>query len=198
MLALAALDHRGQQHQLAALGQGQHLIDHLRDGAGLEVLAVFGTARRAGTSEQQAQVVVDLGDGADRGARVVGGGLLLDGDRRRQPLDVIDVGLLHHRQELSGVGGERLHVAPLALGVERVEGQRRLARARKPGDHDQAVAGQLDVDLLEVVGACTPDHDPVHSHLMVRWQNLDYTPAMQCAPKRRWSERFLCGPESLE
>ncbi len=106
VLALASADHRGQQHQLAAFRQRHHLVDHLRDGLGLEVFAVFRAARGAGTGEQQAQVVVDLGDGADGGARVVGGGLLLDGDRRRQPLDMVHVGLFHHRQELARIGGQ--------------------------------------------------------------------------------------------
>ena len=74
---------------------------------------------------EQAQVVVDLGDGAHRRARVAAGGLLLDRDRRRQPLDVVDVGLLHLPEELAGVGGEALHVAALPLGVDGVEGQAR-------------------------------------------------------------------------
>ena len=91
--------------------------------------AVLRALRIAGAGEQQAQVVVDLGDRADGGARIVAGGLLLDGDRRRQALDQVDVGLVHQLQELARVGRQRLHVATLALGVERVEGERGLARA---------------------------------------------------------------------
>ena len=90
---------------------------------------VVGAIGRAGAREQQPQVVVDLGHRADGRARVVAGGLLLDGDRRRQALDQVDVGLLHQLQELARVGGERLDVAPLALGVEGVEGERGLSRA---------------------------------------------------------------------
>ena len=56
-------------------------------------------------------------------------------------------------QELPRVGGEGLDVPPLPLGVERVEGQRALARTAQPGDHDQAVAGQVEVHPLEVVDA---------------------------------------------
>ena len=105
----------------------------------------------AGPGVEQAEVVVDLGDGADRRARIVGGGLLLDGDGRRKPFDVIDVGLLHGGQELPRVGGQRFHVASLPLGVEGVEGERRLARPGQPGDHDQLVAGQVKVDVVEIV-----------------------------------------------
>ncbi len=63
------------------------------------------------------QVVVDLGHRADGGARVVAGGLLLDGDRRRQAFDQIDVGLVHQLQELARVGAQAFDVAALAFGV---------------------------------------------------------------------------------
>ena len=113
----------------------------------------------ADAREQQAQVVVDLGDRADGGARVLGGGLLLDGDGRRQPVDVVDVGLLHHLQELARVGRQALDVAALALGIDGVEGERGLARARQPREHDQRVARDLEVDVLQVVLARAADVD---------------------------------------
>jgi hypothetical protein len=101
LLALALAHHRCQQHP-ALRSQGlvpfhrQHLVDHLADRLRFQREAVVGAARRADARVQQAQVVVDLGDRADRGARVVAGRLLLDRDRRAQPLDVVDVGLVHH------------------------------------------------------------------------------------------------------
>ena len=49
--------------------------------------------------------------------------LLLDGDGRREAADRIVERLVHLAEELAGVGAEALDVAPLALGVERVEGQ---------------------------------------------------------------------------
>ena len=88
---------------------------------------------------EHAQVVVDLGDRADRRARVVARGLLLDRDRRREPADVVVLRLLHLPEELARVGRERLDVAALALGVERVERERRLARARRPREDDERV-----------------------------------------------------------
>ena len=62
----------------------------------------------------------------------------------REAVDLVDVRLLHHLQELAGIGGERLHVAALALGIDGVEGERGLARAREPGEHHQLVARDLD------------------------------------------------------
>jgi hypothetical protein len=163
LLALAAADHRGDDHQLGVFGQGQHRVDHLRDALGFEgVLRVVGAVGRAGAGVEQAQVVVDLGDGAHRGARVVAGGLLLDGDGRRQALDQVHVGLFHQLQELPRVGRQALHIAALALGVERVEGQRALAGAGQAGDHGELVARDVEGDVLQVVGAGTADSDGVH------------------------------------
>ena len=107
--------------------------------------------RHADAGVEQAEVVVDLGDGADGRAGVARGRLLVDRDRRRQALDEVDVGLVHLAEELAGVGRERLDVAALALGVDGVEGERGLARAGQPGEDDQPVAGQLERDVLQVV-----------------------------------------------
>ena len=162
VLPLARRDHRGQQHEPGPLRLGQDLIHHLGDGLGRQGGPVLRAARFPHPGEEQAQVVVDLGDGPDGGAGVVGGGLLLDGDGRGQALDVVDVRLLHDRQELPGIGREGLHIAPLALGIDGVEGQGRLAGPRKPGEDDEAVPGQVEVDVLEVVGAGAADADAVH------------------------------------
>jgi hypothetical protein len=54
---------------------------------------------------------------------------LLDGDRRGQPIDRVNVRLFHQAKELTGVRRQRLDVAALAFGVDRIEGERRFARA---------------------------------------------------------------------
>ena len=158
-LALAVARHRGQHHQPRVFGQRQHRIDHLADALRLQRQVVVGAEGRAGAGVEQAQVVVDLGDGADGGARVVAGGLLLDADGRRQALDHVDVGLVHQLQELPRVGRQALDVAPLAFGIQRVEGQAGLARARQPGDDHQRLARDVQVDVLQVVGARAADAD---------------------------------------
>jgi hypothetical protein len=162
VLALAGRHQRRQQHAVLALRQLQHLVHHLAHRLRGEVDAVVGAARDAGAGVQQAQVVVDFCDRAHGGARVVAGGLLLDRDGRRQALDGVDVGFVHHRQELPGIGRQRLHVAALALGIEGVEGQRGLARARQAGDDDQPVTRQVDIDVGQVVGAGAADADQIH------------------------------------
>ena len=91
--------------------------------------------------------------------RVVRGGFLLDGNRWGKPFDVVDIRLFHHRQELAGIGRQRLDVAPLPFRKDRVERQRRLARTRQPGDHDQLVTRQVKVDVFQVMGACAANAD---------------------------------------
>ena len=121
---------RRQDHDPRFFRQCQDRIHHLRHGLRSQRHAVGRAVGLSDPREQQPQVVVDLGDGADGRARIVTRRLLLDGDRGRQPLDQIDVGLLHQLQELARVCRERLDVAPLAFGIQGVERQRRLARSR--------------------------------------------------------------------
>ena len=61
--------------------------------------------------------------------------------------------------ELARVGVERFEVAALALGEQDVEGEGGLARARHAGDHGEAAARDLDVDVLQVVLARLVDAD---------------------------------------
>ncbi|OQC05044.1 MAG: hypothetical protein BWX79_02369 [Alphaproteobacteria bacterium ADurb.Bin100] len=158
-LALLLARHGRQDHEPCALWQCQRGVHHLAHGLGLQWHAVVRAVGRAGAGEQQAQVIVDLGHRAHGGARVVAGGLLFDGDRRGESLDQVHVGLVHQLQELPCVGGKALHIAALALGVERVERQAGLARSRQPGDHHQLVARDVKVDVLQVVGARPPHTD---------------------------------------
>src|SRR5439155_3780355 len=122
------------------------------------------TVRPTDAGVEQPQVVVDLGDRADGRARIPRGRLLVDRDRRREAVDRVDVGLLHHLQELARVGRERLDIAALPLGVDRVEGKARLPGPGEPGDADQAVPGQPDSDVLEVVLPGAVDNELVGRH----------------------------------
>src|SRR5262249_61765980 len=84
--------------------------------------------RLADARVEQPEVVVDLGHGADRRARVPRRRLLVDRDRRRKPVDRVDVRLLHHLQELPRVCAEALDVAPLPLPLYPVQPPPHLAR----------------------------------------------------------------------
>ena len=64
VLALAAEDHGREHEGAAALRVREDLIGHLVGGLALDHPSALGAVRRAYAREQQAQVVVDLGDGA--------------------------------------------------------------------------------------------------------------------------------------
>ncbi len=159
VLPLAAPDHGCEHLEPSAILEREHPVDDLLGGLSLD----RGTAGRAvgapGAGVEEAEIVVDLGDGADRRPRVLRGGLLVDAHRGRQALDEVDVGLVHLAEELAGIGRQRLDVAALALGEDRVEGQAGLARAGQPGEHDQRVAGKVERDVLEVVLPRSPDDE---------------------------------------
>ena len=104
MFALAVTHHRGEQHEFAAFGHREDGIHHLRNGLCFQRDTVGWAARIPHPGKQQPQVVVDLGDGADRGPRVMRGRFLLDRNGGRQAFDMVDVRLFHHRQKLPRVG----------------------------------------------------------------------------------------------
>ena len=151
VLTLAAPDDGREHLEAAALLQHEDAVDDLLRGLTLDRCTAGGTVGATRAGIEQAEVVVDLGDRADGRAGILRRGLLVDADGRAQALDEVDVGLVHLPQELAGVGRERLHVASLALGEDRVEGKAGLARAGEPREHDERVAGQVERDVLEVV-----------------------------------------------
>ena len=151
VLALAVAHDRRVDGELRPLGQLQHLVDDRLLRLAGDRAPADRAVRTAHARVEQPQVVVDLRHRADGGARVARRRLLVDGDGRREAVDRVDVGLLHHLEELARVRGERLDVAALPLRVDRVEGEARLPGAGEPGDRDQLVPRQADGDVLEVV-----------------------------------------------
>ena len=72
---------------------------------------------------------------------------------------MIHVRLFHHVEELARIGGQRLDIAALPFGIDRIEGERRLAGPGQAGDDHQLVARNIHVDGLEIVLARTAHFD---------------------------------------
>ena len=161
--ALAAPHHRGQHLEPGAFGQLQDVVDDLLGGLADQPFAGLGIVGDADAGVEQAEVVVDLGDGADGGARVARRGFLVDGDGRGKPLDEVHVGLVHLTQELAGVGRKRFDVTALALGVDGVESEGRLARTGQAGERDQLLPRKLEGHIAKVVLA-RPAHHQLVAH----------------------------------
>ena len=98
-----------------------------------------------------AQHRVRIGDGADGGARVRPHALLVDEDRRGQPLEQVDLGARLGRQEALYERAVRLVDEALRLGGDRAEDQRALAGAGHAGEDREPALRDLDADVLEVV-----------------------------------------------
>ena len=102
-------------------------------------------------AEQDAQQGVSVRDRAHRGPGVRAHPLLVDEDRRGQPIEHVHVGPRQARHEALEEGAVRLVDHPLRLRGDRVEDQRALARAGDTGEHRQPALGDLDIHVLEVV-----------------------------------------------
>jgi hypothetical protein len=129
-------------HRVLAHGQRRHPIEQL------------GPARK-----QQFQVVVELGHRPDRGARRAHRVGLVDGDRWRHAVDVVHRRAVHAVQKLPRVGRERLDVAALSFGKQRVEHQAGFARPAGAGHHRQLTGADVQVEVAQIVLPRAADAD---------------------------------------
>ncbi len=100
---------------------------------------------------EHAQQVGERRDAAHAGTRRGRTALLLQGHGRGQAVDLVDLRHRHLVKKPPRVGRHGFKVTPLRLRVERAEGQRRFAGTRHAGEHHQRVAGDDQIDVLEVV-----------------------------------------------
>ena len=100
---LAPAHHRRQHQKLRTLFKRHDRIYHLVDGLAADQPAADRTMRLADSGVEQAQIVVNLRHRTDGRTRIAVGRLLVDGNRRRKPLDVLYVRFFHLAEELSRV-----------------------------------------------------------------------------------------------
>ena len=153
-------DNGRQNHQTGSFRHGQNRIDHLRDGLGGQgIFGMFWAVRCADACKKQTQIVIYFRDGADGRPGIVRGRFLVNGDGRRKPFDQIHIRFFHKLQKLAGVGRERFDITALSLRIKGVESKRGLPGTGKSGDDDQLVAWQIDLDVFQIVCACTANND---------------------------------------
>lgn len=153
VVALAVADERSKDENLLAEIVLENHRDHLFLGIFHHLLHALIGVGRGGAGEEQAEVVVDLRGRSHRGSRILVGRLLLNGDDGGETRDLVHVGALHIAQEIAGIGRESLDIAALALGIDGVESQRRLARPAQAGEDRERVAGNDDINILQIVDA---------------------------------------------
>ncbi len=167
----------GRHDHDPVIGRERH--DTLHDlvgglaGDGLAAIRAMGHADRG---IEQAQIIVNLGDGADGRTRTAAGGFLFDGNRWAEAIDRIDVGALHLIEKLPGVGGKRFHIAALAFGINRIEGERGFPGAAQTRNDRQSIPRNLDVNILQVVLARAAHRNPGDGHLRsTLWTSVTWT-----------------------
>ncbi len=163
-LALLAADQRCENDDPDRPRQVEDLLENLLAGLGRDRSAALRAVAGADPGVEYAKIIVDLGDCADRAARALAGRFLGDRNRRAQALDPLDVRLGHLAEKLPRVAREALDVAALALGVERVEGQRALARAAHARQANELVSRQDEIDAAEIMLSGTFDNDVGSGH----------------------------------
>jgi hypothetical protein len=156
----AAAGERRADDQPGADGESEEGADDrvrrgARDGASA-ARAVGG----ADAGPEHAEELVDLGEGADGGARRGRDEAALgDADARREPGEQLVGGLSRRAELLAHVARQRFDEAALGLGVQRVERERGLAAAGGPREDEEALAREVEVDGAEVVFARAADLD---------------------------------------
>ena len=162
--------HREGDHHPRIMGSGR-ARQHLRVNAlGRVVLhrpCGLPVVQLAQAREQQLQVVIQLGHGAHGGARTAHRVGLVNRNRRRHALHLVHRRFVHAVQKLARIGTEGFHIAPLPLGVQRIEHQTGFARTAGPGDHGQLAGADVQIDVFQVVLACTANANKTLGHGVV-------------------------------
>ena len=143
----AAHDRTQNQNFFAAVGAAD-AVEDLAARQRVNLPAALHAVLFADLRVEQTQVVINLGDRGDGGFFSALAETLLDGDGRRNAGDIVDVGPRHDFEKLARVGGQAVEVAPLAFGVNDVEGERRFARAAQTGEDDETVARNIQADVF--------------------------------------------------
>src|SRR6202020_3622461 len=99
----------------------------------------------------------------------------------QQPVDEVNVVLVHLAEELPGVGRQGLDVPPLPFGEDRIERQAGLAGPGQAGEHDHGVAREVKRDILEVVLACAANDKPVSPCAL-------FSSVSSCTSRGSWDE----------
>ena len=124
VMSLSSAHKRCHQVALAVLValhyQGHDLLvavsDHLGSGFRRVGLGCLGV--------EQTKEIVDLGDRAHSGTRVVSRCLLFYGDDRTQSCNGFYIRLFQYAHEMLCIGGEGIHIPPLSFRIYRVERKR--------------------------------------------------------------------------
>ena len=123
-------------------------IHHLIHGLLLNLSSTLRTMGHSHSGKEKTHIVVDFRDGSHCGTRISVCRFLVNGNRGRKSFYELHIRLFHLSEELSCIRRERLHIAPLPLRINRIEGKRGLSGARKSGKNHQRIPRNIQIDML--------------------------------------------------
>jgi hypothetical protein len=118
---------REQNKESCALWQLQYFTGGRFGRVAFDRFSALFTKGPADAGKQQSEVIKDLGLRGYGRAGIASRVLLPNRDRRTDAKNLIDIRLVHSLEELSRICRQALDVAPLAFGVDGVEGEAGLA-----------------------------------------------------------------------
>ena len=151
---------RGEKRHPRTLLVAEDIVHHIAHRVAFHLHAAHRRVGAAYAGIQQFQILVQLRLSAHRRARIVRVHLLLDGHCRRNILYQIHLRLGHTAKELACIARQAFYIAPLPLGIQRVESQARLARPAQSRYHHKLPLRYIHRDILQIIHPRTvyPNH----------------------------------------
>jgi hypothetical protein len=138
-------------HEPKSRGKGYQFLDDTLRGITVNFTATAVAEDVPNPGVEEPEVVGGFGGSSDgRSTRAVPG-LACHGDRGGDPVDVLRIGLLQTLEELSGVGGETLDIAPLTFRVERIERETAFPAAAQSAEDDELPVWDVEIDSLKIM-----------------------------------------------
>ena len=129
--------------------------------ARLHTRATVRTHVMCAAAKEQAQTVVELGHGAKGRTHAWHAGALVQRQGRRHVQHLVHLCMFGLRKATACVGAERFQIAARSFGIEHAQCQRALARTRDTGDAHKLPQRNVDVDIFQVMDACTAHLDSI-------------------------------------
>ena len=174
MFTLLAPNHRRQDDETGALTQSFHLVHNLVNSLAGNFLAALGAMGRTHSGPKEAEIVIDFRHRTDGRAGVLGSGLLVNRNGRRQALNGIHIGLVHLAQELPGVGRKTLHIPPLPFRINGIKGQAGLTGTGQAREHHQLISGDGHIHILQIILSCASNYNLVIHTIHLHFSDFSY------------------------
>ena len=123
-------------------------VYHFVHGLLLNLSSALRTMGQPHSCIEKTHIIIDFCDGSYRGTRISVCRFLINGNRGRKSLYELHIRLFHLSEELSCIRRERLHITPLTLRINRIEGKRGLSGARESRKHHQRISRNIQIDML--------------------------------------------------